>query len=187
LIYLIFLDESVGENLSDGEIEEFGTGKTIKVVKTSPAEIKLVTKSKLEFESRKGMGLYADELPEQKPRRLYSDDLSRPGDVKKNRYQPYSLKTKPSNLVDRLSGLRPEEEGRSGRSSRAKQGRLVERERNFHKPAENSKKHSSFSRQKYHDDDDDSRSPPPRSGLKSTVKSVVYAGDDLRNKLNRFK
>jgi len=157
------------------------------MVKTSPAEIKLVTKSKLEFESRKGMGLYADELPEQKPMRLYSDDLSRQGAVKKNRYQPYSLKTstKPSSLVDRLSGLRPGQEGRSGRSSRPKQERFVERERDQHKPAERYKKHSSFSR--HHDDDDDSRSPPPRSGLKSTVKSVVYAGDDLRNKLNRFK
>lgn len=62
-------------HLSDGEIQEFGTSNNIKA--ESQAEIKLITKSKAEFESRKKMRLYADEIV--KPdfgKRLYADILT---------------------------------------------------------------------------------------------------------------
>jgi len=178
------------ENLSEGEIEEFGIGKTLKVVKTSPVEIKLVSKSKLQFENRKGMGLYADELGEHKAKRFNTEDLGRKNQ-KKSRYQPYTLNTKTvirnNSLADRLSGLRPDVDREPRRVDMLRIERVVETERDNRKLIDRNRKHSNFSRQRFYDDDEDSGSPPARSDLKSTVHSVVNNSDDLRNRLNLFK
>lgn len=194
-------DDHSNSHLSDGEIEEFGTSKQapkqeFENRQVEVVELKLVTKSKQEFENRKKMGLYADELvSEQRGKRLLYSEKEVKDErtlTKKSRYQPYSIstKTRPENLTNRLSGLRSDTE--SDRMYRSEQRIDRDREprdnrRNKRSDNYTYKKHSDSSR--YVDDakvvDDEDSNSPPRVGLRSTV--VPAADNDLRSRLNRFK
>ena len=71
-ITLSFKDSYKTNYESDNEIEEFGTSEIM--VKKEP--IKLISQSRSNFDRRKKMGLYADELNsgEESLKRLYADD-----------------------------------------------------------------------------------------------------------------
>lgn len=71
-------DDHAPTNESDTELEEFGTSVSKPARQQSPVKA-LVTKSKREFEKRKSMGMYADEIvateaPNVIKRMLYSDE-----------------------------------------------------------------------------------------------------------------
>lgn len=205
-------DDDVPTYVSETEIEEFGTSESKPAKQQSPAKA-LVTKSKREFEKRKSMGMYADEIvaseaPKAMKRMLYSDEpetadleteskfdssrirVERPfgSPVKKSRYEPYSfsksrLSIGENSLKSRLSGLRSDD-SRSNRNS-GRRSLPSHRDRDYDRRSDRgSRRVTRDDREDESDDDDDNVRRP---ALKSTIKSVVHETNDLRNRLNRFK
>lgn len=183
---------------SDNEIEEFGTSEIM--VKKEP--IKLISQSRSNFDRRKKMGLYADELNsgEESLKRLYADDSEQAEKRfngkyihKKSRYEPYnpsaskrsSLSSEIS-IKSRLSGLRPDDRMDSRLNSRHEKNRMRSDRRSYPSSRVSHRPSNNFSREKDIDDEKDG-SESPEYGIKSKISSVVHVTSDLRNRLNRYK
>lgn len=179
----VIYDEGSGD-LSDGEIEEFGTsGEKKTPINEEP--IKLLSKSKIDFDKKSKMKMYSDELElQQQPlKRGLNDDENNSDNefepvqrrltiTKKTRYEPYSASPRSRNdvsLKSRLSGLRaePKWEARGNNYQRNKS-----RSNNNHR----SESASTFA---YLSDDETDNLPT----LKSTIHSVSNEKKDLHNRL----